>query len=367
MSRKLIVVGNGLGMAIAPEQFGLKPVMQRVWREGLEEDERKLLAKHFRDIDEDNGPSEERHLMVAQVAVMMPELVKCEPISNITDLGDWFSTPSNLDAIKKSLDKYSFEIAKDLFLCSWKKMADARTDACWAENLLCQLYRWKEGLLDFLRDKNSHIATLNYDGFLYQAVIDAGQRTEYLYTDRFKGLPPKWKSYFIESAARYLHLHGSPLFWGEPVPYKLSATSLGDGEAPDEHHIRYDRQPDFTPHIILSDGALKPLLIARSEVLSAYWKELENILLNDDHGERPKEIILFGYGSGDDHLNRLIGQSGCPVRVVERREGNNIPDGEKCWKDKLGATDVVVDLRKNILTFDKWATRPAESKMEDDA
>ena len=342
-------------MAIAPEQFGLKPVMQRVWREGLKEDERKLLAKHFRDIDEDNGPSEERHLMVAQVAVMMPELTGHEEISHATNLGEWFSKPAEHDTLKNALNKYTFLIARDLFRASQKVL-----EACDEFELFKS---WRSALIaTYTNGLKPHVATLNYDSFLYNEDFWCHTRDGWLNSAGNYTFPR-----FNPEKPKNIQLHGSPLFWGKDNLKKLYIGSLDRVAFGDDQHTNPTEILDFTPHIILSDGALKPLQIARSKVLSAYWKELENILLHANHGERPEEIILFGYGGGDGHLNRLVGQSGRPVRVVERREGNNILDGEKFWKDKLGATDVIVDLRKNILTFDEWAARPAESKMEDDA
>ncbi|MEG3660532.1 hypothetical protein [Celeribacter halophilus] len=206
MSRKLIVVGNGLGMAIAPKQFGLKPVMQRVWREGLEEDERKLLAKHFRDIDEDNGPSEERHLMVAQVAVIMPEMVEETPSSHAKSLKRWFTAPEELDEIKEALNNYCYAIAKRLFECVRSNDMFFPPNIQWD---VCQAYT---SLSRLMGDSSGapHITTLNYDGFLY-----TGQLFEH-YTDGFLkngGNLPVWQNKFAQRKPRYLHLHGSPLFW----------------------------------------------------------------------------------------------------------------------------------------------------------
>ena len=353
-------------MTVAHDNFRLKPVMQRVWGNHLEDGEKEVLSKHFGDIDEDDGPSEERHLMVAQVAVMMPELISQESTSHATQLGDWFSQPSEQDALKSALNKYTYLIAKDLFSNSFKDSDFGTPRENWENS---QAYK---SLEDFLAGEGCpHIATLNYDGFLYPLVVEAAvkgndRKSKYRYTDGFKGKPPQWKNCFVEDAARYLHLHGSPLFWGEPWPQKLSAIKVENAATPEScpNHIKFKNLPDFAPHIILSDGVLKPLLIARSKILSKYWEELQDILLNG----KPEEILLFGYGGGDDHLNRLIGKSGCPVRVVEWCDDHSIPDREQDWKKRLGDdTDVIVDLRKKILTFDEWAARPAESKMEDDA
>jgi hypothetical protein len=347
-------------MAIAPEQFGLKTVMQRVWREGLEEDERKLLAKYFRGIDETNGPDKEQDLMVAQVAVMIPDLTRDDKISHATNLGEWFSKPSEHARLKYALNHYTYLIAKILFEKAWEFKTSAMKEHGFSTKEAALFNDWIDALSDYLEESSAHIATLNYDGFLYDNSLIFQN-----HSDGFKGQSPIWQSKFAQRKPRYLHLHGSPLFWeAEGHIEKLSVADYTTIEEDINHHLKFRSAPDFDPHIILSDGALKPLLIARSKVLSAYWKELENILLNDN----PEEIILFGYGGGDDHLNRLIGEPKCPVRVVERRKGHNIPDQEKVWKKRLnGATDVFVDLRKNILTFDEWAARPAESKMENDA
>src|SRR6056297_3520076 len=84
----------------------------------------------------------------------------------------------------------------------------------------------------------------------------------------------------------YLHLHGSPLFVGDPGK-KLKRTELAL------------HKPN-AKHIILSDGAMKPYLIQRSKILKLYWDQLSGCI------EEAQEVILFGYGGGDDHLNERL-------------------------------------------------------------
>lgn len=342
MSRKLIVVGNGLGRALDNRGFSLDHIMPKVWHEKLIRGERELIANFVPSIDMSEGPTEESRLINAQVALSASNILKSGfGESEARNLKHWFAKPAQHKDLKKALNKFTFEIARELDVTS--KEFSSSLDSFWS------------GLKTHLENCKSHLATFNYDTSLYAKYLaDKDFLAKNLLRDCFKSgdLNPDFGE--VQGIrGLYLHLHGSPLFHDKGK--KRTRDKL------DDHN------PEERNHIILSDGALKPLLIAKSKILSLYWKRLEEILhpkIRKSTIAQVEEIILFGYGGGDDHLNRLIGKSECPVRVVERSEGRNIPDREEWWTKALGTKEVIVDLRKNILTFDEWDTRPTESKME---
>ncbi len=347
MSRKLIVVGNGLGMALDNTKFSLPHAMPKVWHEKLERNERELIADFIPGIDVSTEPQEESRLINAQVALSAFDILQSGFGHDYAkNLKEWFSKPNQHTDLENALNKFTFEVAREFDRTSETFHDDEKLKNFW-RNLKAHLGTHK-----------SHIATFNYDTALYTKYLDDPFFEEKtVLQDCFRSgfLKPTLGKVECERGL-YLHLHGSPLF--HDTIQKRNRSELNSHTAESRNHI------------ILSDASLKPLLIAKSKILSLYWKRLEEILhpdVRDTTITQVEEIILFGYRGGDDHLNRLIGKSGCPVRVVEWCDDHILPDREEWWKDKLGATNVIVDLRKNILTFNEWDSRPTESKMKDDA
>lgn len=345
MSKKLIIIGNGLGMAIEPNDFSLTHVMPKVWQEKLEPTERELIASCIPGI-EASGPTDETQLMTAQIVQLGHELIT-DTVNN-ENIHLWFT--DGAVGYPKAIGKFVYEVARQLNVNAENQKSNS--------GLKCFL----DGLVKHVHSYNSHVATLNYDTLLYSAFNEEYQLADgskpIRLCDKFDGsLVDGYtrsagftKSNFERKNCKdfgyYLHLHGSPLFVGDPGK-KLNRAELA-------LHM-----PNDAKHIILSDGVMKPYLIQRSKILKLYWDQLSECI------EEAQEVILFGYGGGDDHLNERLADAKATTKwVIEWSQtthalpASEIIEGEggaakQYWTKKLGQ-NVQVKRLDNILYFTEW-------------
>lgn len=352
MKRKLVVIGNGVGMALCPEKFDLKRVMPSVWKSFCcsEDDkaERELIAHCLKGVDREKGPTQESQLMSAQIAQLGHELISNSVVQN--KLGDWFQNKAL--NYQSTIAKYIYNVASALNENSKEFQSDEK------------FRQFIEGLIPFLGETRSHFATLNYDTLFYSAFNDA-QNIKSKHYRICHGYVKKTclndgyrKTGFDETHfdrkgeedfGYYLHLHGSPLIVDQKgAPTKLKRSELED-------HI-----PTSARHIILSDGALKPFLIERSEVLRLYWRMLSKAI------DEVSEIIIFGYGGFDDHLNQLIMDKAEKKNkyVIEWSGAKHYSDGDDVlegreisadsyWENRLGP-NTFIKRSDDILEFRSW-------------
>lgn len=355
MNRKLIIFGNGIGMALSPDDFSLRNVMPKVWQGArtngdpiLSQAQKQLIAGCIKGVEDESGPSDEAQLMGAQVAQFGHELITTAVETE--NQNQWFTD----DALgyPQAISKYVYEVARQLDLNSQVFGNDER------------LEEFLSSFIPFLQETNSHVATLNYDTLLYSAFNDGYTLPDGTNIQICQG--QDWKTHLCdgyrpntgfqkENFERpndgdfgfYLHLHGSPLI----VDGKTKAKKLRRNQI--TGHI-----PQSAHHIILSDGSMKPLLIQRSEVLSLYWHMLESTTDEID------EIIVFGYGGGDEHLNTFLRKSRKPILIVEYADPEiSDTDSEALWEKRIGANSEVIEgetsfaleRMDNILSFSDWA------------
>lgn len=353
MDKKLIIIGNGLGMALNPDHFSLAKAMERVWncptKLSLEE---KATIGSLKGFDADTGPQSEDDLISTQLALGF--LTAFQKRLGQAARDTWL-TP---DARKypHTLRKYIFEVAHELYDY---KIPQARQDD-W--NAFIQ------SLLTFVAQTGSHIATLNYDDLLYEEVmtkqIQIGATVTTL-SGKKSGQSPYIRDGFLAEgkytpqsfdycciSAFYLHLHGTPLFTTkDSTAIKLNRNNIA-----------------FTPdterrHIVLAHANDKERLIKQSEILCDYWEsQLPKCI------RQAGEVILFGYSGEDAHFNSLIAEKhNGNIRVVEWSGAGDEDDRRQHWQDCFasneeknalveGKTDlsIIVDRRQDILEFRDW-------------
>ena len=115
---------------------------------------------------------------------------------------------------------------------------------------------------------------------------------------------------------RYLHLHGSALFYTE------------EGKVKKHNRRNYRPDPDVISHdhIVLTNHDYKTFLINQSPLLSAYWEVLEKSL-ND-----VQRVILFGYGGLNTRLNKLFSGRDLNVTIVQW-DGSH--ETKQDWQSRL--------------------------------
>ncbi|MEX1668371.1 hypothetical protein AB4876_05575 [Zhongshania guokunii] len=320
MPKKTIIVGNGLSLAHDHEHFLLPNAIQHVWHTpGILLDDEKRCILQCLERDDGNPPVGEHeldrlHLVVTACGFLAD--VENEEIPWLSHYGRDFPA---------TISKFIHKVATHLHLYQ-RDLPDG----------------FVVPLCEFIRESKSHIATLNYDRLLYDAICSYGLVNGYdgdlidgmlnagYQRENMKRNPGRRLGY-------YLHLHGSPLFYGENLPKKLGRYELGM----DTNCNR--------AHIVLTHIDHKMSVIESSKVLSGYWEFLGEALSESE------EIILIGYGGLDEHLNQRVLSTSKQkrIRVVEWTDSGDFGVRLRCWQRKLGDSVDLIQL-DNILEFCDW-------------
>ncbi|TMO35965.1 hypothetical protein CWC26_16915 [Pseudoalteromonas sp. S4488] len=319
MARKLIIFGNGLGMAIDAAHFSLADALENIWeREGFLTLEQQQLIE--RCLGRGGAPEGEHELdLLHQVVTYCKSLNRIgdSDVHWLTEDGQRFPeiTATYIHKVATYLHNYDGELPDD----------------------------FERNLVEFIKTTRSHVATLNYDKLLYNSFID---------NDIFNG----YQGYLVDGMlgggfsseamermygnnfGYYLHLHGSPLF----VNRNDEIVKLP------RHRLSVDRN-EASEHIVLTHVKHKPSVIAASSALSTYWDYLRFAL------SEATEVILFGYSGFDNHLNMLLRPylNAKALRIVEWSGAGEQQEREQYWESKLGQAVAVVRL-DNVTEFVDW-------------
>lgn len=319
MSRKIIIFGNGIGMALDSNHFSLTSALADVWdmQSVLVDTQKKLIG---RSINRAGAPNGEEELDTLHLAV-----TACTTLNNISSGRiHWLSDDGK--GFPVMVARYIHKVATRLH-----NYDGSLPDA------------FIEKLVKFVKATKSHVATLNYDKLIYSSFIENdvfngynGYLIDGMWDSGFD--PENLERLYERDFGYYLHLHGSPLFINSGG--KVKKMSRDNLTIEDERIGR---------HIVLTHVKHKPEVIAASDVLSAYWGYLRFAL------SEVEEIILFGYSGIDEHLNELIRPytKKSKVKVVEWSGSGTKPAREAFWKDILGGNISLFRL-DNILEFGDW-------------
>ena len=323
MARKLLIFGNGLGMAVDANHYSLTNALNTVWsNDALWSD-----TVH-RDLIQNCIPS-------GQCPVSEEELDKLYLVSTSCDYLNAYPNTVNGDhwlsdygqEFTNATQEYIHTVASYLFNST---------------NTLPVAF--KTALIDFVRTTKSHVATLNYDKLLYEEFINAGICSGFSgqLVDGFTSVgfdSSNLVRLFNRNFGYYMHLHGCPLFRDiEGITYKLSTSQISSGNI------------FGSKHIVLTHIPHKPSVITASEVLSTYWGYLIFSLSEVD------EIILFGYSGCDTHLNKIlkVHASTKNKKIIEwDGDGQTPQQRQQFWDNELG-DNVNLQRMPDITQFTSW-------------
>lgn len=321
-NRKLLIFGNGLGMALDPAHFSLTNALQHIWTDktfwrGL--NERNLIQQC---IPSYTCPQSEDDMDRLHLAA-----VSCNFLKEIP--------PCNQNTHWLSDDGFFFPEVTQKFI---------HTVATYLHNAPHSLpSKFESKLLDFIRKTNSHVATLNYDKLLYGSFIDNqitmgfhGHLVDGIFDSGFH--ENNLERLYNRKFGYYLHLHGSPLFF-----------EYNNKVFKKHRHDLNIKNCYPSKHIVLTHIKHKPSVISNSEILSTYWRYLNFALFEVD------EVILFGYSGLDDHLNKLLRMhnSAKKFTVVEWAGCGNQFKRQAFWFNELGNTPNLKHFN-NITEFEDW-------------
>ena len=321
MPRETIIFGNGLGMAIDPNWFSLENAIQWVWNEEeLLPDNCRQLVRSCLPADRNDVPHGEDDLDQLQLALSATDLLESLQQGEI----HWLSDAGREFPV--AVRRFLYQVAVRFHFCE-----------------LGLPEEFIQPFVAFLEETNSHIATLNYDNLLYQPLIEAGCLRGYngclvggFHGDGFS--EENLERRYDRNFGYYLHLHGSPLF----IERQQAVLKL--------------RQRDLDPeiervssHIVLTHVAHKPLVIAGSNLLTAYWNYLRDAIVESDG------VTLFGYSGLDIHLNMILRRlaQGKRVRVIEWDGAGGQLERLAHWHDIL-SLDIELYRFESVLEFENW-------------
>ncbi|RPE71312.1 hypothetical protein EDD53_0428 [Pacificibacter maritimus] len=339
MNRKLIVFGNGLGRALDNDYFQLQAAMTSVWGSDLFDENEKEIIASLKGFDAAIGPTSEADLRSAYTALIGHSMLKLsiEPET----LSHWLNT--NAAQFPSLLEKYIYAVAHYFHEFQF----DPPQEALWRT--------FTQPLIDYIFKSRSHVATLNYDTLLYAPFnrqnvtgkafpLCRAKVDETSLGDGFQtSYTPKTFNWYNSKNPRgtYLHLHGTPLFYKKDDGVSAKRT---------RDNLPIPKNAEGKNQIILGPTGLKLQLIESCDVLKDYWEvRLPKCIREAD------EIILFGYGGADSHLNDLLKKRSpeTNIHIVERNQEGTWLERKKFWSDNLSGT-VSPILLDDILDFTDW-------------
>lgn len=320
--RKTLVFGNGLGMALNPKVFSLDYAIGAVWGDqNILSNDAKDLIRACLPRNGSDRPHGESDLDTLQLS-----LSACEFLLGIPNRGcHWLSN-----------DGQKFPVAVKRFIY--------QTAYVFHYSDIDLPSSFVDPLVEFIRDSESHIATVNYDKLLYNAMLRERILSGYdgclidgFLSSGFQGQNMERK--FGKSFGYYLHLHGSPLF-------------INDNGA--IRKLRQDDMPQFEingrSHVVLTHVSHKTTVISASDVLMTYWDYFAKSI------KESIEIVVIEYSGLDWHLNKTIENhvNGKKIRVIEWNQSGKYDERRRFWRGNFGQ-DVELIHEESILNFTNWA------------
>ena len=319
----MIIVGNGLGMALDPYFFNLGNAIREVWTDFLSQspEQKMLIASCFETCND--LPKSEQELEKLNNVDLSCRALKCikqNSLSLLSEEGEAFPDIAQnfRTAVAWHFHKYKGEFPDEFI----------------------------DPLTNHIINRKSHIVTLNYDNLLYQKLIQrkilngySGQLVDGFWNScgfNEEHLTRKGNNCF----GYYLHLHGSPLFI--------------DSGGKIIKQSQCNASPIPTPHLVLTHPDGKEHMIENSPVLKTYWRLLKPA------NQESNITILFGYSGLDNHLNCAIKLSSQKrkIFIVEWEGAGHKDDRMKFWQQNLaqGEDQGNIELirMKNILDFQNW-------------
>ncbi len=320
--RSTILFGNGIGMALNPEYFCLSAGLENAWNSSssFTSYHKQLVTSAISGASEKGYPKSEDQLDKLQMALVALKFLNSFEKENSAE---WLNGKSR-----------DLPHAFQTFIHAAAVYFHDSDEALPKEFI--------ENLARFINDSKSHVAVLNYDNLLYDALTKieilkgySGALIDGFHRDGFRSSNlDRHDSYKL---GWYLHLHGSPLYIDNKKIMRNGRDQL---------------DPTHASHIVLTHVKHKPSIVNASPILSEYWKRFDSAL------DESEKIILFGYAGNDNHLNnRVVLGAGAvrkPVHIIEWGGADDVEKRGTFWNTKLSGCNVTVHHLQNILEFADW-------------
>lgn len=363
-----ILIGNGLGRAICPEEFTLSHAMRIV-----EQSNYTKLKSIYEKFKRKFPPTSEAELYETQELLFALDQIKQalkiaqNLFPNTEDFDEIFKPVELLENIHNyegDFKSYCFEIANYFYQ---RSLELSKSNNVHLNQFIAKL---AEFIIGRGRD-NTHLATLNYDSFLYYNMLGSNLKNNQYIGESFKAeaenMYGDYKATYLcdgfwvkrdgfhedhlnakdnNKFALYLHLHGSPLFYEDKYG---NINKLSTNE-----EIDWYLQNKTRRHFILSSTEHKQNLIEQSYVLKTYFDRFNGIVRNSTR------IMILGYSGKDIHINKTLKQNpSAKFTIVEydkNEKGTQYTESERkrYWITQLGVDEDKIQLllKDNILNYD---------------
>lgn len=334
MSTTTIIIGNGLGRAIDNDYFKLESGLIKA-KEQFTPDQIEIIKLGKHEMPESELELEAHHKISSS----------CNEL--ISHGKDWLTSKG--EKFPDLYQEYIYQVAKYFYDYDiYKNANDSDKDI---------FNTFINKLVEYMAVNTTHIATLNYDKLLYNALVEKkildgykdGGLVDGIYTCSTGFSPENLIRYNGKNFGWYLHLHGSPHFKTEN---NGNVTKCTNNQIPN----KFNKNGTRHEHIVLASTELKPAIIANSALLDNYFDFFNRAISESD------EIIILGYAGKDRHVNLAIKENVNKKRVIieiiERKLSNEtLSERTVFWNEQLGIqsqSDISLKIKSidNILFYD---------------
>jgi hypothetical protein len=336
---ELILIGNGIGMAIDYTRFSLKS--------GVENARKRMTPEEIRALNFVIS-SDKFDLNNIESSVGLAYLNLISMLAYRFFYGSENTTKkrllhsNELETIARAVNKYIYLIANSY--------NDVEVHEC---NELKDFFISLSSYLDAHKKTKSkvHIATTNYDDLFYKFLLDdkfmLPDPNKTFFTDGFnkKSGSLQFDDEYSLDCSWYMHLHGSSRFYSE---FNSNIVK----KFPKNPEVRRgrlfpkgnDEIRRFVPHIILSYFDFKSFQIVTNGFLKSYLKKFEEIL------PKVRLLYIYGYAGKDGHINQILKDKlneDADVTVIDYALSGN---DEVFWQTAIGRNIKFVRMN-NILEY----------------
>jgi hypothetical protein len=336
---ELILIGNGIGMAIDHTRFSLKSGVENAKKRMTSEEIQALDFVISSDtIDLDNIESSVGLAYLNLISMLAYRFFYGSKNATTKSL----LQSNELETIARSVNKYIYLIANSY--------NDVDVHEC---EILNNFFISLSSYLKVHKKANSkvHIATTNYDDLFYKFLLDdefmLPDPNKTFFTDGFnrKNSSLQFDNEYSLDCSWYMHLHGSSRFYSK-FNSNIVKKFPKDPEA--RRGLLFPEGNDeilrFVPHIILSYFDFKSFQIVTNGFLKSYLKRFEEIL------PKVRLLYIYGYAGKDEHINKILRNNlnkDVDVTVIDYFMSGN---DEEFWQTAIGRKINFVRM-KNILEY----------------
>ena len=348
MSFTTLIFGNGLGRAINNDFFALDKGIFKVWNQrGDLEISHDVKESILSCLPRVNGKRPKIPVSEEQLQLLHEIRNACRKIRDVEPASvEWLS--ETFREFPESIEEFVAKVSYHFH--TYPNLNQEKRHSVFVD-----------GLSKFIKKYRSHIATLNYDNLLYQPLIDKeilkgwdGHLVDGFYRNKGFSNSHLVRRTHNKDMGWYLHLHGSPLFCDTDYGIIKKITQY---ELPESFEI----SPLARRHVVLAHSQDKPQIIGESPILKTYWRYFSKALAQSTY------IYIFGYGGGDNHLNKEIAlwaeqrlelNKSITIKIVERKTSTDIDIRKNYWSKKFSTeefqvpvTNIKMQRLSNILDF----------------